>query len=125
MTTSTPPALLKLSALSGRIDIEGFYQRMGVATVGKTVMSRHDGEEWAGSCPHCPGSTDRFHFWASGRFSCSLRSSGCGWHGSSPYYFLRDEGYSHWDALAELGIDPLEVDSYTGAPSAKLPLFLT
>ena len=114
------PLALNLSDLSARIDIQGFYESHGVALFGKPTVGR-EGKEWAGSCPHCPGSEDRFSFWESGRFHC-IR--GCGWHGSSPYWFLRDEGYSHMDALEELGIDPGEIDSYSRTES-RLPLFLT
>lgn len=124
MIAQSPPALLNLSDLSTRIDIQGFYESHGCAISGKPTRS-NEGWEWHSSCPRCPGSTDGFSFWSTGRFSHSLRSKGCGWHGSSPYYFLRDEGYSHMQALEELGIDPSEIgDSYSQQDTPKLPLYL-
>src|SRR4051812_23369779 len=90
---------------TSQIDIFSFYSRYS-QVVGKPTNSRNDGKEWHGSCPSCKG-TDRFTFWESGRYSCSLRSSGCGLHGSSPYWFLHDvEGLSHRQICDELGIDP-------------------
>lgn len=116
MTTSPP-------ALSALIDIPAFYTSHGVVLSGRATNSPRDGREWHGSCPRCQGSTDRFSFWESGRFSCSLRSSGCGWHGSSPYWFLRDGGYSHYQACDELGIDPYEFQD--SQQKNTLPLFMT
>lgn len=116
MTTSPP-------ALSTLIDIPAFYTSHGVILSGRTTNNVRDGREWHGSCPRCAGSTDRFSFWESGRFSCSLRSSGCGWHGSSPYWFLRDEGYSHRQACDDLNLDPYEFGEYQ--QSTPLPLFMT
>lgn len=106
--------------LAFHLDIKSFYERYSNIT-GKATNSRNDGKEWHGSCPRC-GGTDRFSFWESGRFSCSLRASGCGWHGSSPYWFLRDEGHDHQRACDELGIDPTEMFEQR---AVKLPLFLT
>lgn len=112
----TPPLVLP------HIDIRAFYERHGCVVVGKSTNSK-EGKEWAASCPRC-GGRDRFSFWESGRFHC-IR--GCGWHGSSPYWFLRDENYSHRQACDDLGIDPSELfgsDSYSHV-TPSLPLFLT
>lgn len=116
MTTAT------LSPVLQSIDIRAFYERHGCIVSGKPTNSR-EGKEWAASCPRC-GGRDRFSFWESGRFHC-IR--GCGWHGSSPYWFLRDENYSHSQACDDLGIDPsalFESDSYSHV-ATPLPLFLT
>ncbi len=108
--------------LSSLIDIPAFYSRYSRIS-GKPTNSRTDGKEFHGSCPVCFGQ-DRFSFWESGRFSCSLRSSGCGIHGSSPYWFLRDvAGLSHRQACDELDIDPDMLPNATQAPA--LPLFMT
>ena len=107
-------------ALSSLVDIFAFYSHYSQVT-GRPTNSR-EGKEWHGSCPRC-GGTDRFSFWQSGRFSCSLRASGCGIHGSSPYWFLRDvEGLNHYQACEELGIDPYEFETQ---PAAVLPLSMT
>lgn len=120
----SPPALLNLADLSQRIDIKGFYESHGVTLAEKPSTNRTDGTEWHGNCPEC-GGTDRFAFWQSGRFSCSIRDSGCGIHGNSPYFFLRDvKGYTHQQALEELGISQEEVGDSYHRPAPKLPLFL-
>lgn len=119
MTTNTQ---INLSDLASQVDMRAFYEAHGVNVVGKPTNSRNDGKEYSGSCPRC-GGEDRFKFWDSGRFNC-IRGT-CGqWHGSSPYWFLRDQDYSHRDALQELGIDPADID-FDGPAKVKLPLFLT
>lgn len=112
-----------IALLSQLIDMRAFYERHGVTVVGKPTNSRNDGKEWHGSCPRC-GGTDRFLFWESGRYSCSARKTGCGLQGSSPYWFLREvEGFNHYQACDELGIDPHEFGLEKS--DIKLPLFLT
>src|SRR6266566_2478380 len=110
-------------ALSSLIDIHAFYSRYS-QIVGKPTNSNRDGKEYHGSCPKC-GGNDRFVFWESGRFSCSIRSSGCGISGSSPYWFLRDiEGLTHRQACEDLGIDLDQFEEWQEHKRA-LPLFMT
>ncbi len=110
-------------ALSSLIDIHAFYSRYS-QIVGKPTNSSRDGKEWHGSCPRCMGH-DRFCFWESGRFSCSIRSSGCGISGSSPYWYLRDiEGLTHRQACEDLGIDLDQFEEWQEHKRA-LPLFMT
>jgi DNA primase len=87
------------------IDMRAFYEKY-VVVVGRPSTSRSDGKEYHGSCPWC-GGTDRFAFWDSGRYSCSIRASGCGRAGRDVIDFLREyEGFSFLEACDELGIDP-------------------
>jgi Zinc-binding domain of primase-helicase len=58
------------------MDARAFYEKY-IMVVGRPSTSRCDGKEYHGSCPLC-GGTDRFAFWDSGRYSCSIRASGCG-----------------------------------------------
>src|SRR6266705_3137307 len=117
MTTQSP-------ALNTLIDIHAFYSRYS-NIVGKPTNSSRDGKEYHGSCPKC-GGNDRFVFWESGRFSCSIRSSGCGISGSSPYWYLRDiEGLSHRNACEDLGIDLDQFEEWQEQQRNVLPLFMT
>ncbi len=110
-------------SLSSLVDIHAFYSRYS-QIVGKPTNSSRDGKEWHGSCPKC-GGNDRFAFWESGRFSCSIRSSGCGISGSSPYWYLRDiEGLTHRNACEDLGIDLDQFEEWQEHKRA-LPLFMT
>jgi Zinc-binding domain of primase-helicase len=62
---------------SSLIDVRAFYTQY-VTLVGKPSRAWRTGElEYHGNCPWC-GGRDRFAFWSSGRYSCSLRASGCG-----------------------------------------------
>ncbi len=86
-------------------DARAFYQKY-VVVVGRPSTSRSDGKEYHGSCPWCDG-TDRFAFWDSGRYSCSIRASGCGRAGRDVIDFLREyAGLSFLEACDELGLDP-------------------
>jgi hypothetical protein len=69
------------------IDARALYEKY-VVVVGRPSTSRCDGREYHGSCPWC-GGTDRFAFWDSGRYSCSIRASGCGRAGRDVIDFLR------------------------------------
>src|SRR5215470_18067025 len=53
------------------------------------------------------GGVDRFAFWSSGRYSCSIRASGCGRAGRDVLDFLREyEGLNFFEACNVLGIEP-------------------
>src|SRR6266699_2119881 len=88
------------------IDVRAFYEQY-VDFAGKSSKAWRSGEvEYHGNCPWC-GGHDRFAFWSSGRYSCSIRSSGCGRHGSDVIQFLMDyEGLGFFEACNTLGIDP-------------------
>lgn len=102
------------------LDVRAFYESHGAVVSGKPTNSR-EGKEYACSCPLC-GGTDRASFWESGRFCCVR---GCHFAVSSPYWFLREQGYSHQQTCEELNVDPQELfgDSYSHQ-EVKLPLFL-
>ncbi len=91
------------------IDSLAFYRQYVTLSGrnGKRAKNWITGEtEYHGSCPWC-GGDDRFMFIDTGRYSCKIRSGGCGRYGSSPYWFLRDyEGLNHWEACERLNIDP-------------------
>lgn len=89
---------------TSHIDPVAFYSRY-VQIAGKP--KRVNGEiQWNGSCPWCQGSTDRFMFSETGRYSCAIRSSGCGRHGPDVIAFLREyEGISFKEACSRLGIE--------------------
>jgi len=90
---------------TSRIDMRAFYEK-DVVVVGRPSTSRSDGKEYHGSCPWC-GGTDRFAFWDSGRYSCSIRASGCGRAGRDVIDFLREyAGLTFLEACDELGLDP-------------------
>ncbi len=88
------------------IDVPAFYEQY-VTLAGKPSKAWRSGEvEYHGNCPWC-GGHNRFAFWSSGRYSCSIRASGCGRYGRDVIDFLREfEGLSFYDACDELGIDP-------------------
>ena len=88
------------------IDVHAFYEQY-VALAGKPSKAWRSGElEYHGNCPWC-GGYDRFAFWSSGRYSCSIRASGCGRHGRDVIDFLQEyEGLNFFQACDELGIDP-------------------
>ncbi len=88
------------------IDVHAFYQKY-VTLAGKPSKAWRSGEvEYHGSCPWC-GGHNRFAFWSSGRYSCSIRASGCGRYGRDVIDFLRAyEGLSFSEAWDELGLDP-------------------
>ena len=88
------------------IDVRAFYEQY-VTLAGKPSRAWRTGEmEFHSNCPWC-GGQDRFAFWSSGRYSCSIRASGCGRSGRDVIDFLREyEGLSFVAACDELGIDP-------------------
>ncbi len=88
------------------VDVRAFYERY-VALAGKPSKAWQTGElEYHGSCPWC-GGHDRFAFWSSGRYSCSIRASGCGRYGRDVIDFLREyEGLGFIEACDALGVDP-------------------
>jgi DNA primase len=87
------------------VDARAFYSKY-VTVAERPSNSRNDGKEYHGSCPWC-GGHDRFAFWDSGRYSCSIRSSGCGRYGRDVLQFLMDyEGLSFFEACDRLGVDP-------------------
>jgi hypothetical protein len=90
------------------IDARAFYEQY-VTLVGKPTRAWRTGEmEFHSNCPWC-GGQDRFAFWSSGRYSCSIRASGCGRSGRDVIDFLReDEGISFVEACDRLGVDPGE-----------------
>jgi len=93
------------------IDVYAFYSRY-VSLAGRPSTSRSDGKEYHGSCPWC-GGTDRFAFWESGRYSCSIRASGCGRTGRDVIDFLRAyAGLTFREACDALSLDP--GSEYTG-----------
>ena len=93
------------------IDVQSFYEQY-VTLAGKPSKVWCSGEvEYHGNCPWC-GGYNRFAFWSSGRYSCSIRASGCGRYGRDVIDFLREyEGLSFSEACDELGIDPGQVSS--------------
>ncbi len=89
------------------IDIKALIEREAAIRLVKHSNSK-DGPEYHGPCPWCMG-RDRFAVWPSiGRYSCAIRSSGCGRYGDA-IDFLRT--YPHEDAMTyreacdELGLD--------------------
>lgn len=89
------------------VDSVSVFQRY-VSTVGKPTKNYNTGEtEWHGPCPHpgC-GGTDRFMFTNTGRFSCSIRASGCGWHGDVIAFLMEMEHFTYLEACESLGVDP-------------------
>jgi DNA primase len=100
------------------MDAQAFYEKY-VMVVGRPTTSRCDGKEYHGSCPWC-GGTDRFAFWDSGRYSCSLRASGCGRAGRDVIDFLREyAGLTFLEACDELGLDA--GSEYTSHPTSSPP----
>ena len=100
------------------IDARAFYEKY-VMVVGRPSTSRCDGKEYHGSCPWC-GGTDHFAFWDSGRYSCSIRASGCGRTGRDMIDFLREyEGLTFLEACDELDLDP--GSEYTSHPTSSPP----
>ena len=93
------------------IDVRSFYEQY-VTLAGKPSKVWCSGEvEYHANCPWC-GGYNRFAFWSSGRYSCSIRASGCGRYGRDVIDFLREyEGLSFFEACDELGIDPGQVSS--------------
>jgi hypothetical protein len=91
---------------TGAVDVRAFYERY-VTLAGKPSRTWHTGElEYHGNCPWC-GGHDRFAFWSSGRYSCSIRASGCGRFGRDVIDFLHEyAGLSFFEACDELNIDP-------------------
>jgi DNA primase len=93
------------------IDVRAFYEQY-VTLAGKPSRAWRSGElEYHGPCPWC-GGEDRFAFWSSGRYSCSIRASGCGRYGRDVIDFLRDyTGLSFVAACDELGVEPGRVST--------------
>ena len=87
------------------IDVPAFYEQY-IALAGKPSKAWRSGEvEYHGNCPWC-GGYDRFAFWSSGRYSCSIRASGCGRYGRDVIDFVREyEGLSFSEACDELGLE--------------------
>ena len=88
------------------IDVRAFYEKY-LTLAGKPSTAWRTGErEYHGNCPWC-GGVDRFAFWSSGRYSCSIRASGCGRAGRDVLDFLREyEGLNFFEACNVLGIEP-------------------
>src|SRR5947209_4102466 len=98
------------------MDAQSFYEKY-VMLFGRPSTSRCDGKEYHGSCPWC-GGTDRFAFWDSGRYSCSIRASGCGRVGQDMIDFLREyAGLTFLEACDELGLDASS--EYTSHPTSS------
>jgi hypothetical protein len=87
------------------IDMRAFYEQY-VTLAGKPSRVWRTGErEFHSNCPWC-GGQNRFAFWSSGRYSCSLRASGCGRYSRDVIDFLRAyEGLSFAQACDLLGIE--------------------
>ena len=87
------------------IDVCAFYEQY-VTLAGKPSRIWRTGErEFHSNCPWC-GGQNRFAFWSSGRYSCSLRASGCGRYGRDVIDFLRAyEELSFAQACDLLGIE--------------------
>jgi DNA primase len=93
---------------TSNVDVRAFYEQYVRIHGRKPSRNWRSGEyEYHGSCPWC-GGTDRFIFCVpSGRYSCAIRSSGCGRHGRDAIDFLREyEGLSFFEACDTLEIDP-------------------
>lgn len=93
---------------TSNVDVRAFYERYSSIYGRKPSRNWRSGEmEYHGSCPWC-GGTNRFMFLdPSGRYSCAIRSSGCGRHGKDVIDFLREyEGLNFFEACDTLDIDP-------------------
>jgi hypothetical protein len=93
---------------TSNVDIQAFYERYSRLHGRKPSRVWQTGEhEYHSSCPWC-GGTNRFMFIEpSGRYSCAIRSSGCGRHGNDVIDFLRDyEGMNFFEACEHLEVDP-------------------
>ena len=100
------------------IDVRALYEQY-VILAGKPSRAWRTGElEYHSNCPWC-GGQDRFAFWSSGRYSCSIRASGCGRSGRDVIDFLRAYvGLGFVEACAHLGIDtPSRYQRPTDDPS--------
>ncbi|HET8852742.1 MAG TPA: hypothetical protein VFN02_09455 [Ktedonobacteraceae bacterium] len=88
------------------IYVRAFYEHY-VTLAGTSSRVWRTGEvEYHSNCPWC-GGYNRFAFWSSSRYSCSIRARGCGRYGRDVIDFLREyEGLSFCEACDELGIDP-------------------
>ena len=85
------------------VDVYNFYCQY-TTPVGKASNDRVNGREYHGACPFC-GGVDRFAFWESGRFSCAIRSSGCGKYGDVIDFLKLYEGLEFHEACDRLGVD--------------------
>jgi DNA primase len=107
------------------IDVCAFYEQH-LTLAGKPSRAWRTGEmEYHGRCPWC-GGQDRFAFWSSGRYSCSIRASGCGRYGRDVIDFLLDyAGLDVVQACDLLGIDPgsasQRLASHPPAPEVEPP----
>ena len=103
------------------INVRTFYEQY-VTLAGKPSRAWRTGElEFHSNCPWC-GGQDRFAFWSSGRYSCSIRASGCGRYGRDVIDFLREyEGLNFLGACDLLGIDPGSASQRLASAPAAAP----
>src|SRR6266568_5148632 len=113
MTTHSPALIDVLSLIQ---------QRATIALSGRPTNSK-DGREYHSNCPFSDcGGTDRFCIWPdAGRWSCNVRSSGCGRWGDAIGFLIQYDSYSFRQACDELEIE----DPRYARESKALPLFMT
>lgn len=92
------------------VDIVSIFKSRGFVQCGRKPTQTHDNtgeDEYHGSCPWC-GGRDRFMFRdPGGRWSCKIRSSGCGRYGRDVIDFVQQyDGKDFIEACEELRIDP-------------------
>lgn len=110
--TTTAPALIDILSL--------IQQHVNIQLSGRATNSK-DGKEYHSNCPWC-GGTDRFAIWPdTGRWSCKVRSSGCGRWGDAIGFLMQWEDMTYTQACFELDIDP----RYPEESKNALPLFMT
>ncbi len=91
------------------IDVRTFYEQYVTLAGTSSRVWRTSEVEYHSNCPWC-GGYNRFAFWSSGRYSCSIRASGCGRYGRDVIDFLQEfEGLSFRGACDELSLDPGQV----------------
>ncbi len=115
MTTHSPaPTTIDILSL--------IQQRATIALSGRPTNSK-DGKEYHSNCPFSDcGGQDRFCIWPdANRWSCNVRSSGCGRWGDAIGFLMQYDGYSFRQACDELEIE----DPRYARESKALPLFMT
>src|SRR6266581_9115131 len=114
MTTHSPaPTTIDILSL--------IQQRATIALSGRPTNSK-DGKEYHSNCPFSDcGGQDRFCIWPdAGRWSCNVRSSGCGRWGDAIGFLMQYDGYSFRQACDELEIE----DPRYARELKPLPLFM-
>ncbi|GER88633.1 hypothetical protein KDW_27950 [Dictyobacter vulcani] len=93
-----------MSVESSRYDIRSLIERYAGIKVVNVAMV-HGVKEYHSNCPWC-GGTDRFITRPeTGRYSCAVRSTGCGRYGDGFDFLIEYALLSRQEALKELGIE--------------------